>query len=261
MGGARFRLLPLVAAATFATGCGGAAERIERTGAPAEPELSVAEPAPSCAAGSWRALGSRTVAYAAVVRDTAVAYRRPARRPFARFGRLNQNGVRTVFGVLGAVLGSDCEPRWYRVQLPLRPNGVTGYVHARAVLLAPVRTRITVDLSERTVTLLRDGRPVLRTVAAIGSSATPTPTGRFYVNQRLIPTDPSGPYGPGALGISAFSEVLTNWAQGGPVAIHGTNQPESIGRPASNGCLRVRNDVLERLFDATPAGTPVVIRS
>ena len=63
-----------------------------------------------------------------------------------------------------------------------------------------------------------------------------------------------------AIGISAFSDVLTGWAQGGPIAIHGTNQPWSIGRAASNGCLRVRNAVLQRLFDATLAGTPVVIR-
>src|SRR2546423_7621812 len=45
---------------------------------------------------------------------------------------------------------------------------------------------------------------------------------------RLIPTDPSGPYGPGAIGISAFSNVLTGWAQGGPVAIHGTNENAEI---------------------------------
>lgn len=82
------------------------------------------------------------------------------------------------------------------------------------------------------MTLFRDGRPVLETVGGIGSPATPTPTGSFYVNQRLIPTDTSGPFGPGAIGISAFSNVLTGWAQGGPIAIHGTNQPWSIGKPS-----------------------------
>jgi lipoprotein-anchoring transpeptidase ErfK/SrfK len=49
----------------------------------------------------------------------------------------------------------------------------------------------------------------------------------------------NGPYGPAALGISAFSNVLTGWAQGGPIAIHGTNAPWSIGRAVSNGCIRV----------------------
>jgi lipoprotein-anchoring transpeptidase ErfK/SrfK len=80
------------------------------------------------------------------------------------------------------------------------------------------------------------------------------------VNQLLIPADTSGPFGPGAIGISAFSNVLTGWAQGGPIAIHGTNEPWSIGQAASNGCIRVHNSVLRRLFRSTPAGTPVVIR-
>jgi lipoprotein-anchoring transpeptidase ErfK/SrfK len=80
------------------------------------------------------------------------------------------------------------------------------------------------------------------------------------VNQRLVPTITGGPYGPGAVGISAFSDVLTGWAQGGPVAIHGTNEPWSIGRAVSNGCIRLRNDVLRRVFAIAIAGTPVVIK-
>jgi lipoprotein-anchoring transpeptidase ErfK/SrfK len=124
-----------------------------------------------------------------------------------------------------------------------------------------VRTRIVVDVSARRLTFFRGGRAVLRTTVAVGSPATPTPTGHYYVNQLLVPTDESGPFGPGAIGISAFSNVLTGWAQGGPVAIHGTNEPRSIGHAVSNGCIRVRNAVLRRLFGATPAGTPVLIRA
>ena len=129
----------------------------------------------------------------------------------------------------------------------------------RTVRLTSVRTRIVVQVSKRRLTLFRRGRPVLRTTVAVGSKATPTPTGSYYVNQRLVPTDPSGPYGPGAIGISAFSNVLTGWTQGGPIAIHGTNEPWSIGHPVSNGCIRVLNPVFRRLFADTPAGTPVVV--
>ena len=89
----------------------------------------------------------------------------------------------------------------------------------------------------------------------------PTPTGRYYVNQRLVPDDASGPFGPAALGISAFSPVLTWWAQGGPVAIHGTNEPWSIGQAVSDGCVRLPNAILERVFAAVDAGTPVIIRA
>jgi lipoprotein-anchoring transpeptidase ErfK/SrfK len=133
-------------------------------------------------------------------------------------------------------------------------------VRARDVAVGLVHTRIVVDLSDRTVTLYRYGRRVFGTRAAVGKSETPTPVGRFYVNQRLLSGDPGGPYGPEAIGLSAYSPVLKNWPQGGPVAIHGTNQPWLIGSAASNGCLRVPNAMIVRLFRATLAGTPVVIR-
>jgi len=180
-------------------------------------------------------------------------------RPFARFGRLNQNGFPTVFRVVSALRAQNCTARWYRVQLPIKPNGVTGYVRATAVETERVRSRVVVDVSARRLSLYRHGRLVLRTRVAVGSPATPTPIGRYYVNQRLIPQDTAGPFGPAAIGISAYSDVLTGWAQGGPIAIHGTNEPWLIGHAVSNGCIRVRNPVLRRLFKVTPAGTPVTI--
>jgi hypothetical protein len=195
------------------------------------------------------------------VQERAVAFRAPGSGRLASFGPENVNGVPTVFSVLAKRLDTSCEPEWYRVQLPLKPNGITGWVRAEDVELAPVTTRILVDLSEREVTMYDRGRRILSARAAIGSEATPTPTGRYYVNQRLVPHDRDGPFGPGAIGISAFSEVLTGWTQGGPIAIHGTNRPELIGRAISNGCIRVRNDLLLRLFDRARAGTPVTVRA
>jgi lipoprotein-anchoring transpeptidase ErfK/SrfK len=209
--------------------------------------------------GSTQPVGTANTSYAAVAQGLVPAFRAPASRRFAAFGAENANGVPTVFGA--KQVDGGCAARWYRVQLPLKPNGVTGWVRAADVELTPLTTRIEVDLSERRVTLFDRGRRVLSATAAIGSPETPTPTGRYYVNQRLVPADPSGPFGPGAIGISAFSEVLTGWAQGGPIAIHGTDRPELIGRAVSNGCIRVRNDLLQRLFDRTRAGTPVTVRA
>ena len=188
------------------------------------------------------------------------AYRSPRGAAIQRFGVRNVNGVTTVFGVVGKEVDARCRAAWLHVALPIRPNGATGWVRAADVQQLPVRTRITVDLSERRVRLYRSGKLVLSSSAAVGSSATPTPLGRYYVNQRLIPDDPSGPFGPGAVGISAFSPVLTGWAQGGPIAIHGTNEPWSIGHAVSNGCIRLPNTVLRRLFAQALAGTPVLIR-
>ena len=214
-----------------------------------------------CVAGSFRKYGNARVSYAAIVRGHASAARRPGGRAFARFGKLNVNGVPTIFGIRGARVDRVCSPTWYLVQLPMRPNGATGWVRAADVDVASTKARIVVDLSARRVTLFQNGRRVLSATAAIGSPSTPTPTGRYYVNQRLIPTDPSGPFGPGAVGISAFSNVLTGWTQGGPIAIHGTDAPWSIGKAVSNGCIRLPNPTLRRVFARAIAGTPVIIHA
>jgi lipoprotein-anchoring transpeptidase ErfK/SrfK len=132
-------------------------------------------------------------------------------------------------------------------------------VRARDVRLRPLRTRIVVDLSTRRLTLFDRGRRSLAAKVAIGARSTPTPVGRFYVNQRFR-DDPAGVYGWAAIGISAFSEVLKGWPQGGPVAIHGTNRPSLLGLAVSNGCIRVGNDVVRRLWRLAPTGTPVLVQ-
>ena len=251
------------AVAVVAAGCGsGSAD--ETSAPPPSVPVDVVRTETSvgaCDPGVTRRLGSKQRSYAAVVQESAVAYREPGESKLATFSRRNVNGVPTVFAVRAQRLGKDCKPAWFHVQVPLKPNGVTGWVRAGEVKLAAVTTRIVVDLSDREVTLFDRGRHVLSAPAAIGSPGTPTPTGRFYVNQRLIPGDTSGPFGPGAIGISAFSEVLTGWTQGGPIAIHGTNKPALIGGAVSNGCIRVRNDLLVQLFDRARAGTPVTVRA
>jgi hypothetical protein len=213
----------------------------------------------ACAPGSVRSLVARDRSFAVDIRGLVRAHRTPGGRAFARFGRLNINGVPMVFAAVDAVMGAGCRAAWYRVQLPLKPNGTTGYVRARDVNLRVVRSRVLIDLSRRTVSIYERGRLALTTTAAIGSSATPTPLGGFYVNQRFR-ADPAGPYGWAAIGISAFSEVLTGWPQDGPVAIHGTNRPSLLGLPVSNGCIRISNAAVRRLWRLAPTGTPVLIR-
>jgi lipoprotein-anchoring transpeptidase ErfK/SrfK len=220
----------------------------------------LAAQAQHCTDGELVPLGSARTAYAAAAPRGAVAFSRPGRAVVARFAPKNVNNYPTVFGIVGAVVRHDCRPRWYRVQLPQKPNGITAFVRARALRVETVRTRIVVEVSKRRLTLYRSAKPMLTATVAVGSPSTPTPTGRFYVNQRLVPADTGGPFGPGAIGISAFSNVLTGWAQGGPVAIHGTNEPWSIGHAVSNGCIRLPNKTLVKVFNETPAGTPVIIR-
>jgi hypothetical protein len=214
--------------------------------------------APKCSRSTNLVTTTRSYAVDVRTRLTYV-FRRPGGRAFSRFGRFNINGVPTVFAALESVPGARCQAAWYRVLLPLKPHGQTGYVRAGDVMLRPLRTRLVVDLSTRRLTAFDRGRPVLRAKVAIGARSTPTPTGRFYVNQRFR-DDPLGPYGWAAIGISAFSEVLHGWPQGGPVAIHGTNRPSLLGLPVSNGCIRVSNETVKRLWRLVPTGTPVQVQ-
>jgi lipoprotein-anchoring transpeptidase ErfK/SrfK len=252
------RFVALLFAALVLAGCG-----TTRRAGPTTPTTTVTRtgPAPKTCAAGLRQLGSAQRAYVGLAPDGAVAYRAPGGRVAARFGARNVNDYPTLFGVVGKVVGRDCAARWYRVQLPVRPNGAIGYVRAEDLDIETVSARIVVDLSARTLTLYRRGHKAFAARVAVGSPATPTPTGRYYVNQRLIPEDTAGPFGPAAIGISAFSDVLTGWTQGGPVAIHGTNEPWSIGHAVSNGCVRLPNATLNRLFRVAVAGTPVIIRA
>jgi hypothetical protein len=217
--------------------------------------------AAGCRPGAVKTLVVRGKTYAVDARGLVRVYRKPGGRTFARFGSLNQNGVPTVFSALEAVMGARCRAAWYRVLVPMKPNGSSGYIRARAVNLRPVRSEIVIDLSGRRLTVYERGRASFSTTAAIGSPATPTPLGRFYINQRFREPDPNGPYGWAAIGISAFSEVLTGWPQGGPVAIHGTNRPSLLGLPVSNGCIRVSNEAIQRIWRLAPTGTPVLIQA
>jgi len=248
----RRALVLIFGGALLAAGCGG---QVSRQAAPAP---SPSAHLPRCTR-ALESVGTKGVSYAAIVRRRTVAYRRPGGAPLQRFGRLNQNGVPTVFSVVGVERARSCDPAWYRVQLPLRPNGTTGWVRAAAVDVAPVHTRIVIHVRARRLELFRDGRLVLSTSISTGAPETPTPLGRFYVKERLIPADPHGPWGPAALGISAFSPLLKSWVQGGPVGIHGTNDPSAIGRPVSHGCIRLPNATMRKLFASTLAGTPVII--
>lgn len=238
----------------YAAGLG---QHLERT--PAVQQLASRQ---ARCAGTVTKVGTSKVAVAAVVERATDARSAPREgaRVVSRVQPLGKRGLRQVLGVIGAQMTEGCRAGWYRVQLSTLPNGTTGWVPARKVRTYHVTSRIVVDLSERRLRLYRSGVLVLQAGVAIGASTTPTPRGRFFVNERYVLPDAGGPFGARALGISAHSEALQQrWVENGPIAIHGTNAARSIGRAVSHGCVRLANDVILRLFPLAPAGTPVVI--
>ena len=149
---------------------------------------------------------------------------------------------------------------WAEVLLPGRPNSATGWVEVDRMQMFVVEGQIVVDLSERTLTYYENGDMVLETPVAVGKAGTPTPTGSFFVTDNVTLADPDSPWGPHAFGLSARSETITEFNGGdGIIGIHGTNQPGSIGKSASLGCVRVRNPVISQLHELIPLGTPVEI--
>jgi lipoprotein-anchoring transpeptidase ErfK/SrfK len=148
---------------------------------------------------------------------------------------------------------------WLRVRLPIRPNGTQGWVRRQDVRTRSLPERIVVDLSDHTLKRYMAHDVVGREEIAVGAPATPTPAGRFFVWAHVRYSDPSGPYGVFALGLSGFSNVIADWTGGGRLAIHGTADPSDAGNDVSHGCVRVVNSQMRALEDV-PLGTPVTIR-
>lgn len=152
-------------------------------------------------------------------------------------------------------LGGD----WLEVLLPTRPNGSTGWIRSRDVTLQPVGDAVVVDLAARTLAWVHRGVVVLSTKVGIGAGASPTPTGLFFVTD-VFPADPAGSYGAWVIALDAHSDAFTEFEGGDArIAIHGTDDPASIGAAASAGCIRVAADPLRTLAAGLPPGTPVLV--
>jgi lipoprotein-anchoring transpeptidase ErfK/SrfK len=221
------------------------------------PDGGTANARPACTPSTTR-LATPTQTFSARVQSATHAFRKPGQGAFLALPVSDPYGFPTTLSILDRYRGCG-GATWYRVRLAHWPNGTTGWVPASAVTTTRLRVKIVVDVSSHKLTLFRAGHVVMSSPAAIGKPSTPTPLGTFFVTQRFVVDPPTGAYGPRALGISAFSNVLRNWKDGGPIGIHGTNEAFSIGQPVSHGCVRLPNDQIVKLFAVTPLGTPVVI--
>lgn len=150
---------------------------------------------------------------------------------------------------------------WSHVRLLMRPNNSTGWVRTAELRTYEVPNRVVIERTARRLTVYRgDSDEVLFTTeAGVGAAATPTPLGEFWIDI-VNPLDGAGVYGWGQLSVSGFSEVHMTFGGGiGQIAIHGTNNPSTVGDDRSNGCIRLRNDDMVRLDELTSVGTPVSI--
>lgn len=127
---------------------------------------------------------------------------------------------------------------------------------------AEAHTRqIVVSIPDRKLALLQDGEVIRTYPVAVGAAVSESPSGEFKVVSRLsnptyyhphkvIPPGKANPLGTRWIGLDKKG-----------YGIHGTNQPDSIGKAASHGCVRMRRADLEALFSMVRVGDSVVIRA
>jgi L,D-transpeptidase ErfK/SrfK len=142
-------------------------------------------------------------------------------------------------------------------------------------------TIITIDVSTNQAYLFRDGTLVRKSAAATGSDKIlrkgrkvwwfRTPRGRHQVVRKV--KDPvwrkpdwafveeGKPIPPANSPLREERGTMGKYALdlGERVMIHGTNDPKSIGRRVSHGCIRLPNDMLTLLWKEAPVGTEVYI--
>jgi lipoprotein-anchoring transpeptidase ErfK/SrfK len=137
--------------------------------------------------------------------------------------------------------------------------GVSARVDAQTNT-APVEREVIISIPDRQLALVQD-RKVMRTyIVAVGAEESPSPEGDFRVTNRV--ENPTY-YHPGkVIGPGKQNPLGTRWIglSKASFGIHGTNQPRSIGKAASHGCIRMKQQDLEELFTMLRVGDKVSIR-
>jgi lipoprotein-anchoring transpeptidase ErfK/SrfK len=213
-----------------------------RAGAPLSPLASV------------RVLGSGPLAW------NHVTVRRTPSRTGAVVATLTQFRPdfhpRTVLA-LDAKLNVAGRPSWYRISVPGRPNGRTGWIPAAAVQIAGVDRWLVIYRGSRKFELYVNGELRRTGPIAVGARGMETPIGLFYIQSRFVPKQ-YPILGAFAFETSGYSK-LSDWPGGGVVGVHGTTTQWLIGQAVSHGCVRLRNSDILALRKLVHVGTPVKI--
>lgn len=131
--------------------------------------------------------------------------------------------------------------------------------------VAAVQARIIVDRDAMTLTLYVNGKFFKEYPVGIGR-ANLTPAGRFFVRDKTEnPTwyprgRPPVPFGHPENILGTRWLGFSGGGRAGGLGIHGTTDPQTIGKKVSNGCIRMHNADVEELYDFVPKGAPVIIR-
>lgn len=171
---------------------------------------------------------------------------------------VNRVAASNVLGQTEAFVVTDASvPGWYQVELPVKPNGTTGWIQASSVRTRTVTYYIRVHQSQFKLDLFNNGTLQQSFRVAVGAPSTPTPNGNFFV--WATQSWNQAPYAVGIFALSGFSPVLDNWPGGGRAGIHGWQDTSILGTQASHGCVRMGPADFAQLMHSIPLGTPVEI--
>lgn len=174
-------------------------------------------------------------------------------------------GARTGFGSPQTLAVAYRKGDWLAVRSPALRNEEVGWVRDEPLRLIRRPLQLEVDLSRRELSVVIPRGDVVHLKSelsvAVGAPDTPTPTGEFYVTDKLRGTDFGPYYGCCILALSGRQPRLPRgWSGGDRLAIHGSPTP-TWGYAVSNGCLHASEQDLRFLMRIVPLGTVVRVHA
>ena len=165
-------------------------------------------------------------------------------------------GSNRVFAVVAR------EPGWVAVLTHYMPNSKAAWIPADGAKLVYMPYTIHVDLSELRLVVRHAGRVVRRVKVAVGRPGHATPIGRYGITDTLRVSQAGGPYGCCAFALTGRQPNLpAGWTGGDRIAIHGTSSEDSLGTPASSGCLRASDRDMRWMMKRLAVGVQVRIEA
>jgi lipoprotein-anchoring transpeptidase ErfK/SrfK len=155
----------------------------------------------------------------------------------------------------------DDGTEWLQVDALRNRTQVKVWIPKWATRRVWIAYQVKIDISSRLATVYRNGKVARRFRVVVGAPSTPTPTGRWYVVDRMR-LRTSWAYGKWALATSAFSRVLKRFDGGqGQVALHARGALTApVGTAASHGCVRFKDGDVAWMAAHIPNGTQILIQ-
>jgi lipoprotein-anchoring transpeptidase ErfK/SrfK len=219
--------------------------------------LALAAPAMAQAAGEPQRNEAVTVKRYLMGRVKPTLQARGAAHLWTNTGFSNR---RAVYPVLRHKLFPDGS-EWVQVRALRNRTQVKVWIPTWATRRVWIAYKIKVDISSRLATIYKNGRVNRRFRVVVGAPSTPTPTGTWYVVDRMH-LHTSWSQGTWALATSAFSRVLKRFDGGqGQVALHARALlRDPVGTAASHGCVRFNDGNIAWMAAHIPNGTQIQIQ-